>query len=61
MTDVQDEPKSYEQHLAEIKQLVASGACDWALEKDENSGELLKPTDFTFSADFLEKHFEAIK
>jgi hypothetical protein len=32
-----------------------------ALERDENSGEPLKLTDFTFSATFLEKHFEVVE
>jgi len=57
----EDEPKSYEQHLAELKALAAKGAGKWATEKDENDGERIKPADLAFTDGFLEKHFEATR
>jgi hypothetical protein len=56
-----DESRSYEQHLADIRELVANGAGRWATEKDENDGERIKPEDLKFSNGFLEKHFAKIR
>jgi hypothetical protein len=58
---IEDEPKGFEQHLAELKTLAANGAGGWAMEKDENDGQRIKPADLAFTEGFLEQHFEAIK
>ena len=61
MTVEYEEPRSYEQHLDDIKQLVASGAGRWALEDDKNDGRRIKPSDLVFRDAFLDKHVEATK
>jgi hypothetical protein len=49
------------EHLADIEELVAGGACDWAVEEDENDGDMITPSDVGFRDGFLEAHFQAIR
>lgn len=58
---VEDAPKSYEQHLADLQAIAASGAAGWALEREVNEGRMIEPSGLGFGSGFLENHFGMIR
>ena len=57
----EEAPKSYEQHLADLQAIAASGAANWALEREINKGRMIEPSGLRFEPSFLESHFGIIR